>query len=163
MDVNHLLRVYLHLHAYLYVKLQTFEISMFLEVSLHEGILLFILVDILQICQVTISDESNKMKWNDFLFAVVSRKFEFSAGWLREKYLRCSTCALIGRGACLHKSIVCKHGCDVTSKCLFRCTILARSARCSTYARSDWPSGVFAWEYCMYYLLYVNDIFFPCI
>ena len=81
MHVNHLFRVRLHLHAYLYVKLQTFEISMFLEVSLHEGILLFILVDILQICQVTISDESNKMKWNDLLFAVVLREFEFSAGW----------------------------------------------------------------------------------
>ena len=43
MHVNYLFRVhlqdYLHLHAYLYVKLQTFEISMFLEVSLHEGIL----------------------------------------------------------------------------------------------------------------------------
>ena len=39
MDVDHLFRVHLHLHAYLYVKLQTFEISMFLEVSLHEGIL----------------------------------------------------------------------------------------------------------------------------
>ena len=61
MHVNHLFRVRLHLHAYLYVKLQTFEISMFLEVSLHEGILLFILVDILQICQVTISDESNSV------------------------------------------------------------------------------------------------------
>ena len=39
MHVNDLFRVHLHLHAYLYVKLQTFEISMFLEVSLHEGIL----------------------------------------------------------------------------------------------------------------------------